>query len=97
MFGGPTDAQLRAHGLTRADMAGNLVEPWPENREACELLGLFATQWRTGPGGTIGYDYTPVMLHMAAQRIGRRRQQGLLAQLRILESAALKCIQKGDG
>ena len=96
MYGGPSEIELSKAGLTLADMEEDRVWQWPENVEACDLFQLFATQWRTGPGGASGWDYGPAMLHMAAQRIKPRRQQVLIGQLRILESAALKCIQDRD-
>lgn len=89
MFDGPSEAELKASGLTLADLSEDLVTPWPENEKALQIFGTFATQWITGPGGVIGWNYLPAMQYMAMHRYKPARQDHLLGLFRVIESEAL--------
>lgn len=48
------------------------------------------TQWRVGMAGAIGLDYAALPAVMALSRIPEADQPEVFADLRVMESAALK-------
>lgn len=93
----PSEADL-AHVPWRkaSDFASNepVVEVWEENWAAVELFIDHMTQWRCGPSGPIGLDYT--VLHGALGRDGVTGEEfkERMREIGILESAALAIIHK---
>lgn len=69
-------------------------EVWPENVEAVELFCVLATQWRvvSGLAGErfFGLDYAAVGAVMAMRNVKRRDQARLLSDIRVMEGAALR-------
>lgn len=94
MFAEPLDpAQLAAVGLTPEDFAADdLIEVWPENDGAVQAFAVLARQWRMGPRGPVGLDYSamPFVLEMAG--IPRDNWQAYFADIRVMEDEALKSI-----
>lgn len=60
----------------------------PANRNAVALFMRTATQWRLGPNGPQGLDYTA--LHSTAQWLGLAVTDDLLQQIQVLEAETLK-------
>lgn len=83
-------------GLTLEDLAADPVEIWPENVQAYELFCAMDTQWRIGMAGPTGLDYAA--LPMALRMIGAARAdwQQLMADIRVMESAALQAMRSKD-
>jgi hypothetical protein len=71
---------------------------WPENWEALELFLALQTQWRvTGTMAGlyyVGLDYSAAESLLRARRAKNRVQ--LLADLRVIEYAALKGLNRRD-
>nr|DAG83662.1 MAG TPA: protein of unknown function DUF1799 [Caudoviricetes sp.] len=78
-----------AFGLTKADIPEEVVEVWPENWESFWVFEALATQWRAGPGGVMGLDYTAIP--SVAEMLGVRKKhlQRIFQDLRVMEAAAL--------
>ena len=83
-------------GLTLEDLAADPVEIWPENMQAYELFCAMDTQWRIGMAGPTGLDYAA--LPMALRMIGAARADWpqLMADIRVMESAALQAMRSKD-
>nr|WP_308633623.1 DUF1799 domain-containing protein [Massilia sp. YIM B02443] len=82
--------------MTLEDLAADPVEIWPENLQAYELFCAMDTQWRIGMAGPTGLDYAA--LPMALRMIGAARSdwQQLMADIRVMESAALQAMRSKD-
>ncbi|MBN8493728.1 MAG: DUF1799 domain-containing protein [Burkholderiales bacterium] len=63
---------------------------WPDHVPALRLWFQVGTQWRTGPAGAIGLDYTGVeaVCRIEGLRGADRRER--FAELQVLERATLK-------
>lgn len=48
-----------------------------------------ATQWRVGLGGAVGLDYGVLLALMNLQQIEKSEQLDILAQIQVMETAAL--------
>lgn len=83
-------------GLTLEDLAADPVGIWPENVRAYELFCAMDTQWRIGMAGPTGLDYAA--LPMALRMIGAARAdwQQLMADVRVMESAALQTMRSKE-
>ncbi|WLG43228.1 DUF1799 domain-containing protein [Pseudomonas sp. FP1740] len=75
-------------GLTLDDIDDE-VEVWPDNWPAFRLFNALGTQWRTGPGGATGLDYSVV--REVAILIGLKKRQipELFPDLQVMEAEAL--------
>ena len=69
---------------------------WPENWLAWCLFVSVATQWRSGPGGPIGLDYSALDREMQVQGIPADQHRQLRDDVRVLEAAALESIYEED-
>lgn len=65
------------------------VEVWPENWPAFGLFWLARTQWRTGMGGPTGLDYTALAALFELHDVPRDERPQLLADIQVMEEAAL--------
>ena len=83
-------ARLAAFGLRPEDFAGTAV--WPENWPAFCLFFDMRTQWRTGMAGPTGLDYAVLFQLMDLHEIPKDERQQMLADVRVMESAALSAI-----
>lgn len=76
-------------GLTLADIAEDDVEIWPDNWPAFLLFNALGTQWRTGPGGATGLDYSVVREVAILIGIKKRQIPELFPDLQVMEAEAL--------
>lgn len=76
-------------GLTLADIAEDDVEIWPDNWPAFRLFNALGTQWRTGPGGATGLDYTSIRDVASYIGIKKRQIPELFPDLQVMEAEAL--------
>lgn len=91
----PDEAELKAFGLRPEDFAEqNEIDIWPDNFEAVKLFADVSTQWRIGFGGATGLDYSAVCAVMKLTRVKKKRRQALLADIAVLEAAALEEMYK---
>ena len=82
---------MRFFGLTEADYeAENTVEVWPDNVQAVNVFVAMGTQWRCGPGGAIGLDYSALPQVLRLTKVPRADWPEVFDLLRILEDAALE-------
>lgn len=95
MQGSPKDESeeaAAAFGLTILPAKDEIVETvgvWPENWQAVRLFDAIRTQWRCGPGGAVGLDYTVLGRVERDLRIPRRERRHLLENLQVMEYEAL--------
>jgi hypothetical protein len=82
-------------GLTLDDYAEeNLVEVWPDNVQAINAFVAMATQWRVGPGGPIGLDYSALPHVLRLTKTPRADWPDIFDSLRVLEDAALETMRE---
>lgn len=70
---------------------------WPEHVEALELFMVVSGQWRVAAGFAVffvGLDYSAVEAAMNMRGVKRAERQRLFAEVRVMESAALKMLNR---
>jgi len=65
------------------------VEVWPDAWTAFCLFEALGTQWRLGPGGPSGLDYTAIPGTAKMIGIKRREMAEAFHDLRVMENEAL--------
>lgn len=75
-------------GLTLDDIDEE-VEVWPDNWQAFRLFNALSTQWRTGPGGATGLDYSVIREVSTLIGIKKRQIHEMFPDLQIMEAEAL--------
>jgi hypothetical protein len=78
--------------LAPEDYAIDDVEVWPENWPAFCLFVDMRTQWRVGFAGPTGLDYGVLFGLMDMHAVPASDRPQLLADLQVLEAAALKAM-----
>lgn len=89
-----TAESIAGTGFTLEDFADDIVEVWPENYEVFRLFAMHQTQWRTGMGGPAGLDYNTLYTTMTLMQFDAEKQIDLLADIRVMEAAALTEIHR---
>jgi len=69
-----------------------VVELWPDNAASINFYLLIHTQWRAGPHGVIGLDYTTVFEQMRRLDLTEEEQARLFYDVRVMESEARKIL-----
>ena len=75
-------------GLTLDDIDEE-VEVWPDNWQAFRLFNALGTQWRTGPVGATGLDYSVIREVSILIGIKKRQILEMFPDLQIIEAEAL--------
>ena len=75
-------------GLTLDDIDEE-VEVWPDNWQAFRLFNALGTQWRTGPVGATGLDYSVIREVSILIGIKKRQIPEIFPYLQIMEAEAL--------
>ena len=94
MYTSRNEAELNAFGLSSADFEQDAVEIWPDCLEAYAIFDDMNTQWRIGMNGATGLDYSALPIVLDANNVKISKE--LLSDLRIMEVAALKEMNKKD-
>lgn len=81
--------ELAKIGLTLADLDQGDTEIWPDNWPVFRLFNALGTQWRTGPGGATGLDYSVVREVAILIGIKKRQIPELFPDLQVMEAEAL--------
>lgn len=77
-------------GLTIEDYADESIAwVWPENVMATNVFVALSTQWRVGPAGPFGLDYSVLYQKLDRMDIPPAEREQLEEDIRILEDAAL--------
>jgi len=76
-------------GLTLDDIETEDVEVWPDAWPAFCLFEALGTQWRLGPGGPSGLDYTAIPGTAKMIGLKRRDLEEAFPALRVMENEAL--------
>ena len=96
--GGSVEEEMAKSGLPRKlveKMEGfRPVEIWPDQVEVVNLFSSVLTQWRMGPTGPVGLDYSAVETVMRMRMIPARERGPLFDDLRIMERAALTAMRE---
>ena len=81
---------MEAAGFTPADYETDPVDLWPENWEVFQFFsGRLGTQWRFGPAGPTGLDYSPAFVLMDRMNLQGRAWDDFFSDLQHLEQQAL--------
>lgn len=81
-------------GLTLEEASGPPFEVWPDNWASVLVFESMGTQWRTGPGGIVGLDYTPLPAVMRWRGVPRKQRAQVFDDVRVMEDAALIFIRQ---
>jgi len=73
-----------------------VFEVWPENWPAFKLFCKLGTQWRVGPAGASGLDYTALLAIMARMALTDDEHDNLFDDIQVLERAALEAMNQKD-
>jgi hypothetical protein len=94
----PDAAELAALGFTLEDVASSPpVDVWEENWVPTQIFAAMSTQWRTTQGAVVGLDYGVLPFVFRCAGIKKRRKQAdTLECLQIMESEALKIMNRRD-
>lgn len=76
-------------GLTPEDIEEEEVAVWADAWPAFRLFDAMGTQWRLGPGGPSGLDYTAIPATASMLGITRRDLPDIFPDLRVMEVEAL--------
>lgn len=86
---------MRAAGFEPEDFAGDLVEVWPENLPALQMFQKIGTRWIFGAmGGVAGIRWEAVYPLMDRLGLSAARWEALLADLEVMEHAALEVMNR---
>lgn len=86
----PSNEELASFGLTREDVAAQYTcEVWPDVWPSAWLFADLMTQWRMGPGGPIGLDYSAIPVVMDLRELPAADRRHLFSDIRVMESVAL--------
>ena len=89
-------ADAKAFGLALPEPdAPEYFEVWPDNWPAVEMFLRCQTQWRTTMSGVCGLDY--VALEWLFRLYEVEDQPAVLEDLQVMESAAVKILNKEKG
>lgn len=67
---------------------------FPDNAITVAIFQDMLTQWRTGPGGIIGFDYNVLPFIFRTRRIKREEREDTFDCLQIMERAAINAIHQ---
>lgn len=83
-------------GLTLEDVADDnaCVEVWPDIWPVVVLFTALTTQWRIGPAGPTGLDYSALPFVMRMHGIARDKWPDTLDALRVMEIEALDIMRE---
>jgi len=66
------------------------VALWTENAPPLALFSRYSTQWRVGPSGAVGLDYTVFFHELDRKGVSGIAYDEMMDALRVIESAALE-------
>jgi hypothetical protein len=89
-----SDAQALGLELPEPAEATGDFGVWLENWDAVELFLRCQTQWRTGPGGVIGLDYSVVLALATLYLPAAAETQTILEEVQIMERRALELFKE---
>lgn len=91
----PSEAELAEIGLTRRDFEKDQsVEIWPDNLRAVEIFMYdLGTQWRMGPCGPTGLDYSVLPFVFRARGVARSEWSDVWQDIKVMEGEALRTMQ----
>lgn len=96
-FRAPTAAELEASGLKLKPE--HYPEPevtvWQDLWRSFEIYMRLQSQWRCGPSGPLGLDFTVLYPELARLQITGEAWDETMWHLRLIESEALKRLQEG--
>lgn len=72
----------------------HMCEVWPDNWLAVTIFDAISTQWRVGPGGAYGLDYSVLPLVLRLRGVPRAEWPELFECIRVMESEALATMRK---
>lgn len=72
------------------------VNVYPDNWPVVSLFIDVSTQWRTGPAGAVGLDYTVLPMLFRMREIRSTDRAEMFDGIRIMEAAALAAMRETD-
>ena len=95
---GPDPTELAKIGLKPEDvMDMTPTDVWEENWVPLQMFQAVSTQWRTTQGAVVGLDYNVLPMMFRSFRLkGRKKQAEMLECLQVMESEALKIMNRPD-
>ena len=87
---------MRAAGFEPEDYEGDVTEVWPENVPALQMFQRIGTRWVVGMGGVTGIRWEAIYPLMDRLNLTDEAWGALLADLEVMERAALEVINRKD-
>lgn len=88
----PTAADLARTAYRVEDYPPPVAHLWPENWLVLEIFSRYCTQWRVGPSGVVGLDYSVLFLEIDRHGLTGDEREDLMDALRVVERAAIEQI-----
>ncbi len=79
-------------GLTARDVEAPPLLVWPDNKQAVRVFLAMRTQWRPGPAGATGLDYSALPEVWRRTQTAPADRDDVFAALQLLEGAALSAM-----
>lgn len=87
---------MRAAGFEPEDYEADAVEVWPENVPALQMFQRVGTRWVVGMGGITGIRWEAVYPLMDRLKLEPEAWDDLLADMEVMERAALEVLNRKD-
>jgi hypothetical protein len=76
------------------EASGPPIVPWADNVTPTAVFAAMQTQWRVGPAGPYGLDYTALTEVLRMLGIARSEWAEVLTCIRVMEGEALSLMRK---
>lgn len=71
-------------------------EVWPDNASTVNVFVAMATQWRVGPGGVVGLDYSALPPVLDLLGVDQEERADVFDGIRSMEDTALAELRQGQ-
>lgn len=89
----PSAEEAASFGLTVEEASGPPIEVFEENLSTVNTFIALGTQWRVGPNGPTGMDYSAVLAVLQMNGTPRKAWREIFDGIRVMEDAALETIR----
>lgn len=92
----PDEKKLGAFGFRASDFTAKLILVWPENKTSVEVFRAMRNRWHVGMAGPSCMDLSALDHIWHIVKVRRRLRKGVVADLLVMEDAALDAMHKKD-
>ena len=99
--GGDIEAEAKKLGIPvkmlQASEQWRDIEIWPDQEQTVAVFSAMMTQWRFGPAGATGLDYTALPIVLRLREVPRAERQEIFDGIQTMEPAALNGLRDSRG